>query len=64
MRKNLEEVLFVVAILVGLFQIGGLMAVRPGSAALAFAGVVIVTMVAAHRFDPRMIWDHRARGHE
>ena len=55
---------FVVAILVGLVQIGGLMAVRPGSAALAFAGVVIVTMVAAHRFDPRMIWDHRARGHE
>ena len=48
---------FVVAILVALIQIGDLMAVRPGAAALAFAGVVITTMVAAESFDPRLIWD-------
>jgi paraquat-inducible protein A len=49
---------FVVAILVALIQIGGVMAIRPGSAALAFAGVVITTMVAAESFDPRLLWDH------
>lgn len=48
---------FVVAILVALVQLGGLLAIQPGGAALAFAGVVIVTMIAAHSFDPRLIWD-------
>lgn len=48
---------FVVAILVGLIHIGGLMTIRPGAAALAFSGVVIVTMLAAESFDPRLIWD-------
>ncbi len=33
------------------------MTIRPGAAALAFAGVVIVTMLAAESFDPRLIWD-------
>jgi len=48
---------FVVAILVALVHLGGLLAIRPGIAALSFAGVVIVTMVAAESFDPRLIWD-------
>ena len=48
---------FVVAILVALVNLGGLMAIRPGTAALAFAGVVMVTMVAAECFDPRLMWD-------
>lgn len=48
---------FVVAILVALIQLGGLMSIHPGPAALAFAGVVIVTMFAAMSFDPRLIWD-------
>ena len=48
---------FVVAILVALIQLGGLLVIRPGVAALAFSGVVIVTMFAAKRFDPRLIWD-------
>ena len=48
---------FVVAILVALIQLGGLLVIRPGIAALAFSGVVIVTMIAAERFDPRLIWD-------
>jgi paraquat-inducible protein A len=26
-------------------------------AALCFAGVVIITMIAAESFDPRLIWD-------
>ena len=48
---------FVVAVLVGLVQIGGIMQVKPGGAALAFAGVVVLTMLAAESFDPRLIWD-------
>ncbi len=49
--------IFVVAILVALIQLGGLMSIRPGSAGLAFCGVVIVTMIAAESFDPRLMWD-------
>jgi paraquat-inducible protein A len=49
---------FVVAILVALIHLGGLLVIRPGPAALAFAGVVIVTMLAAESFDSRLIWDH------
>ncbi len=48
---------FVVAVLTALIQLGGLLSIRAGSAALAFAGVVIVTMFAAHTFDSRLIWD-------
>ena len=48
---------FVVAILVALVHLGGVLVIRPGIAALAFAGVVIVTMVAAESFDSRLMWD-------
>ena len=48
---------FVVAILVALIQLGGILLITPGAAALAFGGVVVVTMLAAHAFDPRLIWD-------
>lgn len=48
---------FVVAILVGLIQLGNLMSIRPGAAALAFATMVILTMIAAHAFEPKLIWD-------
>ena len=48
---------FVVAILVGLIQLGGILRITAGTAAIAFGGVVIVTMLAAESFDPRLIWD-------
>lgn len=48
---------FVVSLLVALIQLGGILAFAPGAAALSFAGVVIITMFAAHSFDPRLIWD-------
>ncbi len=48
---------FVVAILVALVHLGDLLAIKPGIAALSFAGLVIVTMIAAESFDPRLIWD-------
>ncbi len=48
---------FVVAVLVALIQIGGLLSITAGAAAIAFGGVVVVTMLAAESFDPRLIWD-------
>ncbi len=52
---------FVVAILVGVVQLGGVMTIDAGRGAVAFAGVVILTIFAAHSFDPRLIWDAAAR---
>ncbi len=49
--------IFVVAILVTMVQLGNYMRVTPGPGALAFAGVVILTMFAAMSFDPRLLWD-------
>lgn len=48
---------FVVAILVALIRAGSLMSISPGPAALAFGAVVVLTMLAAMTFDPRLIWD-------
>ncbi|MES2569652.1 MAG: paraquat-inducible protein A [Verrucomicrobiota bacterium] len=52
---------FVVAILVAVVQLGALMSVEPGPAAVAFAGVVVFTMLAAMSFDPRLLWDAATR---
>ncbi len=49
--------IFVVSILVALVQFGAYMSVTPGPGALAFAGVVVLTMFAAMSFDPRLLWD-------
>lgn len=48
---------FVVSVLVALVQIGHFMSIVPGIAAISFAAMVIITMVAAMKFDPRLIWD-------
>lgn len=48
---------FVVAILVCLVQLGAIMTITPGPAALSFAAVVVLTMFAAMSFDPRLLWD-------
>lgn len=48
--------IFVVSILTALIRAGALMSITPGPAALAFACVVIVTMLAAFAFDPRLLW--------
>lgn len=47
---------FVVAIMVALIQAGLLLSIQPGPAALAFAAVVILTMMAAMTFDPKALW--------
>jgi len=48
---------FVIGILVTLVQFGNTASVTPGIGALSFASVVVLTMFAAHTFDPRLIWD-------
>ncbi|MCA2018989.1 PqiA/YebS family transporter subunit [Vibrio tritonius] len=49
--------IFVVAILTALVQLGSLMRIIPGPAIIAFASVVVLTMLAAQSFDPRSFWD-------
>jgi paraquat-inducible protein A len=48
---------YVVALLAALVRFDALMDVRAGSGALAFGAVVVLTMLAAQAFDPRLIWD-------
>ena len=48
---------FVVVILVSLIQMGSVMSINPGGAALAFFGVVVSTMLAAMAFNPQLIWN-------
>jgi paraquat-inducible protein A len=33
------------------------MSVEPGAGVVFFAAVVVLTMLAAESFDPRLIWD-------
>jgi len=40
-----------------LVQLQPLMSVQPGPGLLFFAAVVVLTMLAAESFDPRLIWD-------
>jgi paraquat-inducible protein A len=48
---------FMESILVALVQFGALVTINPGFGAIAFAGVVILTIFAARSFDPRLMWD-------
>ena len=48
---------FVITILVALVQLGALAQIVPGVGILAFAFVVVLTMLAALTFDPRLMWD-------
>jgi len=59
-RWSMTDV-FVVAILVAVVQLGSALSIHPGAAAISFAGVVILTMLAATSFDPRLIWDAAGR---
>src|SRR5271170_8166533 len=48
---------FVDTFTVALVQLQPLMSVTPGPGVLFFAAVVVLTMLAAEAFDPRLIWD-------
>ena len=48
---------FVDAFIVALVQLSPLMSVEPGLGVVFFMAVVILTMLAAQTFEPRLIWD-------
>ncbi len=48
---------YVVTILVALVKLGAVASIEAGPAAVYFASVVVLTMLAAESFDPRIIWD-------
>ncbi|VEF12865.1 PqiA family protein [Pseudomonas fluorescens] len=50
--------IFVIAILVAVVNFGRIASVEANLGAIAFATVVILTMLAAVTFDPRLIWDN------
>jgi paraquat-inducible protein A len=49
--------IFVVTMLVALVNLRPLAGVEAGPGAVAFGAVVVLTMLAAEAFDPRLIWD-------
>jgi len=49
--------LFVIAILVTLVDLGGIVTISGAPGVTYFSTVVVLTMFAAHTFDPRLIWD-------
>ncbi|BBP74807.1 hypothetical protein PHLH7_09110 [Pseudomonas sp. Ost2] len=50
--------IFVIAILVAVVNFGRIASVEANLGAVAFASVVVLTMLAAVTFDPRLIWDN------
>ncbi len=53
--------IYVVAILASVVQLSEIFNIKGGIAATSFALVVVLTMIAAHRFDTRIIWDEPRR---
>ena len=52
--------IFLVAFLAGIVRFGDLATVEARPGAVAFASVVILTMLATNAFDPRLLWDRLA----
>lgn len=58
---------FMISTLVALVHMGFIATVLPNAGAVAFASVVVLTMLASRSFDPRLMWDaagEAARWHE
>jgi paraquat-inducible protein A len=52
---------FMISILTALVRMGAIASVMPGPGAVSFCAVVILTMLAALSFDPRLMWDAAGR---
>ncbi len=48
---------FMISILTALVRLGAIATILPGPGAIAFCSVVILTMLSAMSFDPRLMWD-------
>ena len=55
--------IYVVTILVALVSLGNLATIQAGLGAVFFGGVVMITILAAESFDPRLIWDRLEATH-
>jgi paraquat-inducible protein A len=53
--------IFMESLLGALVRFGTVITIEPGIGAVAFCGVVILTIFAAETFDPRLMWDNAAR---
>ncbi|WP_143271968.1 paraquat-inducible protein A [Azospirillum brasilense] len=49
--------IFMISLLTALVQLGAIATIHAELGAVAFAAVVIITMLASESFDPRLIWD-------
>ncbi len=49
--------IFMISILVALVRLGAVATIEAGPGATYFGAVVVLTMIAAMTFDPRLIWD-------
>jgi paraquat-inducible protein A len=56
--------IYVVTILVALVRLGNLATIEAQAGAVFFAAVVVLTMLSAMAFDPRLIWDAADRHHD
>jgi len=56
--------IFIIGILTSLVSLDALSTIQPGAAASYFAAAVVLTMLAAQSFDPRLIWDDIERCNE
>jgi len=50
--------IYAITLLAGLVQIQSLATITPESGAIAFAAVVVLTMLSASNFESRLIWDY------
>ncbi len=50
-----------VSVLVAILQFGAVTSVHAGNGLVAFAAVVIITMIATEVFDSRLMWDGARR---
>lgn len=48
---------FLLSILVALVKLGSFATITPGPGIIAFAAVVVLTLLASASFDPRLLWD-------
>jgi paraquat-inducible protein A len=55
--------IFMESLLGALVRFGTIVTIEPGIGAVAFCGVVILTIFAAETFDPRLMWDNAAPHH-
>lgn len=53
--------IFVVTLMVAMVEMGNVASASPGPGAMAFAMMVVTTMLAVHFFDPRLVWDAQAK---